>query len=242
MRSSPTRLCAARHGAGQRRLAHLQRRRVQLRGARRRRPGHAVRRHHRQGLVPRRRDDPLRPRRQAPARRVGQGHLPAHRRQVRRARQPERRVWRPRHGQPEPQRAPHAHHDGHRAVRRVRHLRAGRHAARLREGAQSEAVHADHAGRRCALQGAPRDRSRHDRAAGGAAGCGGEQLGRSARSPASRSTRPSSAPAPTARSTISRSRRGWCRAARSRRACASSSRRARRRSIAPRWRRAMSRP
>ena len=37
----------------------VQRRRVQLRGARRRRAGHAVRGHHRQGVVPRRRDDPL---------------------------------------------------------------------------------------------------------------------------------------------------------------------------------------
>ena len=38
---------------------HMQRRRVQLRGARRRRPGHALRGDHRQSVVPCRRDDPL---------------------------------------------------------------------------------------------------------------------------------------------------------------------------------------
>ena len=60
---------------------HLRGRRVQLRGARRRRAGHAVCGDHGQGLVPRGGNDPLRFHRQIAPGRLGQGHLPAHRRQ-----------------------------------------------------------------------------------------------------------------------------------------------------------------
>ena len=73
------------------------------------------------------------------------------------------------------------------------------------------AVHADNAGCRRGVQGAAHDRPRHDRAAGGVARRGGEQLGRHQRGRRpSRSIRRSSAPAATARWTISRWRRAWC--------------------------------
>ena len=92
------RLCAARHGDGQSGFAHLRRRRVQLRGARRRPAGNASSR----SPPARAGSGSARPsatssQGKLAARRLGQGRVPPHRRQIWRARQPERRVWRPRH-------------------------------------------------------------------------------------------------------------------------------------------------
>ena len=161
-----------------------------------------------QDLVPGRRDRALRSRGQLRGGRIGEGSFPPHRRHLRRPREPECRVRRVGLARSVDRRAPHLDDNGRRAVRRIRHLRAGRGADRVRQSAQSGAVRAAIPGPGRLLRGAAADRSRRAAADAGAARQRHPQrrAGRRRRR-ASRSSRRLSAPAPTARSTISPRRR-----------------------------------